>query len=79
MGGLVGISTWDRVSNLDSRSFDVAELSPLDLDTGVALLGCVSDFPSDVFSFTITISPYKKRLAILGLLLDVLCNILLVL
>lgn len=59
---------------VDSRSFNVAELSPLDLNLGVAFLGRITDLTSDVLPFTVTICPNEQGSAVPCLLLDVLGN-----
>lgn len=59
---------------VDSRSFNVAELSPFDLNLGVAFLGRITNLTSDVLPFTVTICPNEQGSAVPCLLLDVLGN-----
>lgn len=61
------------------RSFDIAELGPLDFDAWVALESRIPDLAADMLPFTIAVGPNKKRFGVLGLVLDVPCNIFLVL
>lgn len=63
-----------RLSRVDSRSFNVAELSPFYLNLGVAFLGRITDLTSDVLPFTVTICPNEQGSAVPCLLLDVLGN-----
>lgn len=62
-----------------SRPFDVAELSPFNLDLGVAFLGRISDLTTNMLPFTVTICPNEQGSAVPRLLLDVLGNVALVL
>jgi hypothetical protein len=64
---------------VNSRPFDIAELSSFDLDPGVAFLGRISDLTSNVLAFTVTICPDEQSFAELGLLLDILGDINLIL
>lgn len=64
---------------VDSRPFNVAELSPFDHDLGVSFLGCIPDLTSNVFPFTVTIRPDEQSPAVPRLLLNVLGNVSLVL
>ncbi len=54
MGGSEGVGGF-------SRSLDVAEPSPLDLNLAIALPRSVSYFTADVLAFAIAISPYDQR------------------
>lgn len=64
---------------VDSRPFNVAELSSFDFNLGIAFLGCIANFTSDVLPFPITIRPNEQGSAVLSLLFDILGDITLVL
>lgn len=61
------------------RSLNVTEPCPLDLNSWVAFECLRSHFSANMFSLTITISPYEKRLSTSCLSLDILCDIFLIL
>lgn len=63
----------------DSRSFDIAELRPFDLDLWVAFDGAVPDFTSDMLPFSIAIGPDEQCSGIPRLIFNILCDIFLVL
>lgn len=64
---------------LDLRSLDVAKLGSLDLEGSVPFESSHAHLSPNVLSFSITIRPDEQRSCILGILLDIICNILLVL
>lgn len=59
---------------VDLRSFCIAELGSFDLNASVPRLGLIADLGSDVLSLSIAIGPDKQRLAVPGLVPNVLCN-----
>lgn len=57
-----------------SRSFCIAELGSLDLDTCVSIFGLIANFTTDMLPFTITISPDEQGFAVFGLVSNIFCN-----
>jgi hypothetical protein len=58
---------------------NVAESGSFDLNARIAFAGNVSDLGADVFTFSVTVGPDEKDVAVSSLLLDVFRNSLFVL
>lgn len=57
------------------RSFHIAESGTLHLDRSVAHFCCVDNLLSDMFSFSITISPYDQQTSIFSLVCYILGDV----
>ena len=69
------MSSRKRVTRIDSMfhvlSLDITKLGPLDANLWIASLCKISDFSTNIFSFSIAIGPDEKCLRMPGFFFDV--------